>query len=100
MQRVVAKKYTRNGRVGITISNYSEKPVNLTIYNISADNASDADIKPDFTDAVGDEYNKVWKCAIEPGDTWNVAYSGRGGGSLEVRGIEDKMKMVVDLDVE
>lgn len=100
MQKVVAKKFTRDGRVGITVSNYSDKQVSLTIYNISEDNAGDADIKPDFVDTIGDEYNKVWKCDIEPANTWSVSYDGRGGGSLEVRGIEEKMKMVVDLDVE
>lgn len=100
MQKVVAKKFTRNGRVGITVSNYSDKPAGLTIYNISGDQGDGADKKPDFVDPVGDEYNKVWRCDIKPGEAWSVSYKGKGGGSLELRGVEEKQKMVVDLDVE
>jgi len=30
---------------------------------------------------------------------WHVSYTGKGGGMLDIRGIEDTKKMVVDLDV-
>jgi DNA topoisomerase-6 subunit B len=99
MRRLVAKKRTVDGIVEIAVSNYTRNPVNLMIYNLSPDPADDAVPKPDFVDPVGDEYNKVWKCAVEPDGEWNARYSGKGGGTFDLRGVDDKVKVVVDLDV-
>ena len=45
------------------------------------------------------QFTKVWKVNVAPRETWRVSYTGKGGGLLEIRGIEDNKKMVVDLDV-
>ena len=45
------------------------------------------------------QFTKVWKMAIPKHTVWRVTYPGKGGGMLDIRGIEDSKKMVVDLDV-
>jgi DNA topoisomerase-6 subunit B len=45
------------------------------------------------------QFTKVWKIAVPPKDTSRISYTGMGGGILEIRGIDDAKKMVVDLDV-
>jgi DNA topoisomerase-6 subunit B len=45
------------------------------------------------------QFTKVWKTVIPPQTVWHVTYTGKGGGLLDIRGIEDNKKMVVDLDV-
>jgi DNA topoisomerase-6 subunit B len=99
MRRLVAKKRTVDGTVEIAVANYTRKPVNLMIYNLSPDPAGDAVPKADFIDPVGDEFNKVWKCSLEPDGEWIARYSGTGGGTFDLRGVDDKVKVVVDLDV-
>jgi DNA topoisomerase-6 subunit B len=99
MRRLVAKKRTLDGHVELEVHNYTAKPVALTLYLFSQDSAEGADPKPDFVDRVGDDYTKVWKCALEPETSWTARYAGIGGGTLDVRGVDDKVKVVVDLDV-
>ena len=99
MQKVVAKRRSGDGIVEISIHNYSQKPVSLTLFNLSPDSGADAKPRPDFIDTVGDEYNKVWKCTLEPKEQWRVRYSGNGGGSFDLRGVEDGKKVVVDLEI-
>jgi hypothetical protein len=36
---------------------------------------------------------------MAPGASWKVAWKGRGGGSLDIRGIEGGKLVVVDLNV-
>jgi DNA topoisomerase-6 subunit B len=98
MRKVVAKKQTINGIVEITVSNHTRSPVSVTVYNMSEDSAFDAEPKTDFTDVIGDEYNKLWKAEIEPESAWKAKYSGTGGGTLDVRGVDEKKLVVVDLD--
>ncbi len=69
------------------------------MYDISADDAADAVPKTDFVSELDGQFTKVWKAAIPSKTSWQVSYSGKGGGILEVRGIDDNKKMVVDLDV-
>jgi DNA topoisomerase-6 subunit B len=45
------------------------------------------------------QFTKVWKAAIPAKAVWRVTFTGKGGGILDIRGIEDIKKMVVDLDV-
>jgi DNA topoisomerase-6 subunit B len=99
MRRLVAKKRTVAGEVEVAVHNYTAKPVSLTLYLFSGDAATDAEPKPDFVDRVGDDYTKVWKCALDPETSWTARYAGAGGGTLDVRGVDDKVKVVVDLDV-
>ena len=45
------------------------------------------------------QFTKVWKLLIPSQTVTRVVYTGKGGGLLDIRGIEDNKKMVVDLDV-
>lgn len=99
MRKVVAKKRTIDGKVHIDVNNYTAKEVPLVLYNLSRDKASDAEPRPDFVDEFDGEYNKVWRCTLAPGAAWRIVYTGAGDGSLDLRGVEDNVKVVVDLDV-
>jgi len=99
MRKVVAKKRTSDGKVRIEVNNYTAREVALTLYNLSRDAAEDADPRPDFVDDIGGEYNKVWRCTLGAGEAWQVVYTGAGDGTLDLRGVEDSRKVVVDLDV-
>lgn len=99
MQKVVLKKRTVDGRVTIDLNNYTTKEVALTLYSLSGDEAGDAEPRPDFVDDIGGEYNKVWRCRLGAGEAWRVVYTGAGDGTIDLRGVEDAMRVVVDLDV-
>ena len=99
MRKVVAKKRTSDGKVCIEVNNYTAREVALTLYNLSRDAAEDAEPRPDFVDDIGGEYNKVWRCTLGAGEAWQVVYTGAGDGTLDLRGVEDSRKVVVDLDV-
>ena len=99
MRKVVAKKRTSDGKVRIEVNNYTAREVALTLYNLSRDAAEDAEPRPDFVDDIGGEYNKVWRCTLGAGEAWQVVYTGAGDGTLDLRGVEDNRKVVVDLDV-
>jgi DNA topoisomerase VI subunit B len=99
MHKLIAKKWTRDGNVTIELSNYTGHEGELSVYEISADSAEGADPKADFVSEMDGQFTKVWKVHVPPRQTWRVSYAGKGGGLLEIRGIEDNKKMVVDLDV-
>lgn len=99
MRKLIAKKWTHDGRVTIEVNNYTGSDVEISIYDISADNAAGADTPPAFSTEMDGQFTKVWKMAIPKQTVWRVSYSGKGGGMLDIRGIEDNKKMVVDLDV-
>jgi DNA topoisomerase-6 subunit B len=99
MRKLIAKKSTRDGKVMVEVSNYSGFDGEISIYDISGDPAADARPAPDFTSSMDGQYTKVWKVTVPPHTVWRITYSGKGGGLLDVRGIEDAKKMVVDLDV-
>ncbi len=99
MKKLIAKKLTREGKVTIELSNYSGHEGEIAVYDISHDNAADAIPKADFVSELDNQFTKVWKVTIPPQTVWRVSYTGNGGGLLEIRGIEDNKKMVVDLDV-
>ncbi|NYT04796.1 MAG: DNA topoisomerase VI subunit B [Methanomicrobiales archaeon] len=101
MRRLVMKKRTMDGMVEVSVHNYTSGTVDLTIYNLSPDRAGDADPAPFFVDAVGDEYNKIWKCTLPPDGAWRVRYHGRGGGTFDLRGIDKpEQVVVVDCDID
>jgi len=99
MRKVIAKKWTHDGKVTIELSNYTGHEGEIAIYDISSDTAADAFPKADFTSEMDNQFTKVWKALIPPQTVWRVSYSGNGGGLLDIRGIDDNKKMVVDLDV-
>jgi DNA topoisomerase-6 subunit B len=99
MRKVVAKKRTVDGKVCIDVNNYTAKEVTLVLYNLSRDAAEDAVPRPDFVDSMDGEYNKVWRRTLDAGEAWQIAYTGSGDGSVDLRGVEDGRKVVVDLDV-
>jgi DNA topoisomerase-6 subunit B len=99
MRKMIVKKWTRDGKVTIELSNYSGYEGEISVYEISADNAADAHPKPDFVSDMDGQFTKVWKVVVPPKESVRIFYSGKGGGILEIRGIDDAKKMVVDLDV-
>jgi DNA topoisomerase-6 subunit B len=99
MHKLIAKKWTRDGKVTIELSNYTGHEGEIAVYDISSDNAADALPKADFVSEIDGQFTKVWKASVPPQTVWRVSYSGKGGGLLEIRGIDDNKKMVVDLDV-
>jgi DNA topoisomerase-6 subunit B len=99
MRKMIAKKATRDGRVTIELNNYTAHDAEISVYEISRDNAADAVPKADFVSDTDGQFTKVWKATIPPREVWRVSYTGKGGGILDIRGIEDAKKMVVDLDV-
>jgi DNA topoisomerase-6 subunit B len=99
MRRMIAKKATRDGKVTIELNNYTTQDAEVSVYEISHDNAADAVPKADFVSELDGQFTKVWKAVIPSREIWRVSYTGKGGGILEIRGIEDAKKMVVDLDV-
>ncbi|MGB7787950.1 DNA topoisomerase VI subunit B [Methanoregula sp.] len=99
MRKLIVKRWTRDGKVMIELSNYSGYEGEISVYDISADDAADAHPKADFVSDMEGQFTKVWKLIVPPKETSRISYSGNGGGILEVRGIDDAKKMVVDLDV-
>ncbi|HRY76338.1 MAG TPA: DNA topoisomerase VI subunit B [Methanoregulaceae archaeon] len=99
MKKLIVKKWTKDGKVTIEVANYTTFEGEISVYDISHDNAADAVPKADFTTEIEGLFTKVWKVAAASQNVWRVGYSGKGGGTVEVRGIEDAKKMVVDLDV-
>jgi DNA topoisomerase-6 subunit B len=96
MRKMIAKKATRDGKVTIELNNYTAQDAEVSVYEISHDNAADAVPKADFVSEMDGQFTKVWKATIPTKEVW---HTGKGGGILDIRGIEDAKKMVVDLDV-
>ena len=99
MRKLIVKKWTLDGRITIELNNYTAHDADVSLYDISQDNAADADPKAAFVSETDGQFTKVWKVSVPPHTVWHVNYSGKGGGLLDIRGIEDNKKMVVDLDV-
>ena len=99
MRKVVVKKRVNNetGKTEIVINNFTRNAVTLTLYCMSPDNAADSLVKPDFTDTIGDEFNIVWKITVEPEASWKTEFSGTAHSTVSVRGVEEKLLVVVDL---
>ncbi|RBQ23305.1 MAG: Type 2 DNA topoisomerase 6 subunit B [Methanocorpusculum sp. MCE] len=99
MRRVVLKKSSAGGKVMIHIDNYTTKPQGISLYDISGDAAGDANIPPAFVSEMDGDYTKIWKFALASGETFEVTYTGLGGGMIEMQGVSENLKVVVDLDV-
>ncbi len=98
MKRLVAKKKTTDGIVSISVSNYTSHAVDLTVYAITQDDPTKAIPEPAFIERIGEDYTAVWQLRLAATELKIIEYNGTGRGSIEVRGIDDKKKVVVDLD--
>lgn len=98
MKRLVVKKRTSDGVVSLSVNNYTRHTLDLTIYSISSDDTTKATPTPFYSEAMGDERTSVWKLQIKAGDRWHASYPGTGRGMIDIRGVEEKQKVVIDLD--
>lgn len=99
MQKVVAKKFTENGSVHLQVINHSPREVELTISHLTPEHVRTPTPAPDFTDEFDGSYTLVWRCRLAPGGGWEASFRGSGAGTLDIRGVDEGMKAVVDLDV-
>jgi DNA topoisomerase-6 subunit B len=99
MKKVVAKRRVVNGIVHIEVNNYTPQHLSLKVYDFSPDVAADVRPKPEFSEKTGDEFTRVWNCDLAPGGTWAAQYKGREPGHIDLRGVEEKQKVVMDIDV-
>jgi len=99
MRRVVLKKSSAGGKVMIHIDNYTTKSQEISLYDISGDNAGDATMPPSFVSEMDGEYTKIWKVTLSAGESFEVMYTGLGGGMIEMQGVAENLKVVVDMDV-
>ncbi|PWR72702.1 DNA topoisomerase VI subunit B [Methanospirillum lacunae] len=98
MRRLVAKKRTTDGIVSILVSNYTSHAVDISLYAITQDDPQKADKPPVFVEKMGDDYSAVWQLRLAASETWITEFPGTGRGSIDIRGIDEKKKVVVDLD--
>ncbi len=54
---------------------------------------------PDFSTALDDLVTRVWQVPLAPGGSWRATYTGNGSGTIDLRGVDEQQKVVVDLDV-
>jgi DNA topoisomerase-6 subunit B len=99
MKKVVAKRKNVNGKVLIEVRNYTPRPLTLKVYDFSLDSAEDAQPKPAFSERSGDDYTRVWNFELAPGGSWDARYTGHRGGRIDLGGVEENQKVVMDLDV-
>ncbi len=99
MRRVVLKKKTQGGTIMIHVDNYTTKEQNVTLYDVSADSAADADVAPTFVSEMDGEFTKIWKVPLAAGMSFEVSYTGGGGGMISMQGVAENLKVEVDLDV-
>jgi len=98
MRRVVLKKSNSNGKVMIHIDNYTTKDQEISLYDISSDNAEGATIPPTFVSEMEGEFTKIWKFTLAAGESFEVTYPGVGGGMIQMQGVAENLKVEVDLD--
>ncbi|NTV00532.1 MAG: DNA topoisomerase VI subunit B, partial [Methanoregulaceae archaeon] len=98
MRKLVARKRTREGFVSLEISNYTQNRVDVALYDLSGDEASEAVPPPDFMTRTDDEFTKVWKISLDPTHSWVARYPGKGGGAIELRGLDPRDIVVVNID--
>ena len=98
MRRLVAKKKTTDGIVTISVSNYTAHTVDLTLYCLTQDDPTHADPAPVFIERMGEDFSAVWQLRIPASEIWRCEYPGTGRGSIDIRGVDEKKKVVIDLD--
>ncbi|QYZ79890.1 DNA topoisomerase VI subunit B [Methanofollis formosanus] len=95
MRKVVARKRAHDGRVVIEVRNHTDQVVDLTIYDLSPDAGEDAVPAPSFASGTDGEYTRVWNCSLPAGERWQAAYAGTGGGFVDLKGVDDRKKVVL-----
>ncbi|MDD3574770.1 MAG: DNA topoisomerase VI subunit B [Methanospirillum sp.] len=98
MRRLVAKKWTEEGVVTVSIQNYTTHALDLTLYVITADDVSTANLPAAFVEEMGTDRSAVWQIRLAGGEGWQLTYRGSGNGMIDIRGVDEKKKVVVDLD--
>jgi len=99
MKRLVARRRTEENRTIIEVRNYTSVSGRITLYDMSGDPGENVDPPPAFVSELDGEYTRVWQIDIEPGSVWTASYLGAGNGSMEIRGIDEKNVVMVDMDV-
>ncbi|MDR0438782.1 MAG: DNA topoisomerase VI subunit B [Methanocalculaceae archaeon] len=99
MRQVVLKKKSTGGKISIRVDNYTMNDQEVSVYDISSDPARNATISPDFVMEMEGEYTKVWKRTLPAGENFEVSYTGVGGGIVDMQGVAENMRVVVDVDV-
>ncbi len=99
MRKMVVKRDLTDGLVTIDLNNYTTFDGIVSVYETSLDDAAGAKPPADFVTSIGNEFTKVWQIPLTPGASWKVTWKGRGGGTLDIRGIEAGKLVVVDLNV-
>lgn len=98
MKRLVAKKWTDKGTVTISIQNYTSHALDLTLYAITSDDVKTSDPPAAFIEEMGTDKSGVWQIRLSAGEGWQTRYKGCGDGMIDIRGVDEKKKVVVDLD--
>jgi DNA topoisomerase-6 subunit B len=98
MHKLVVRKAAGDGLVRIEIKNYTGSQASLSLYTISSDPGEDAQPPPDFVTRMDEEYTRVWQVMVGPGEAWTMKYSGSGGGTVEIRGVDPRGVVMVDRD--
>jgi DNA topoisomerase-6 subunit B len=98
MKKVVARRKVENGTTRIEVNNYTPQHLTLKVYDFSPEPAVDARPKPTFSEKSGDEFTRVWNCDLAPGATWYAQYKGHRPGHIDMMGVDEKQKVVMDLD--
>ena len=98
MRRLVVKKWTDKGEVTISIHNYTSHTLDLTLYVITSDDVSTSEPPVVFIEEMGTDRSGVWQVRVAAGEGWQVRYQGTGNGMIDIRGVDEKKKVVVDLD--
>lgn len=98
MKRLVAKKKTENGTVTISLQNYTAHALDLTLYIITSDDLKKAEPEAVFIEEMDPDHSGVWQVRLAAGENWRVTYQGTGNGMIDIRGVDEKKKVVVDLD--
>jgi DNA topoisomerase-6 subunit B len=94
MKRLIAKAQMRDGRVYLSVYNYTSTALHVSVYCFSSDDLSASSKKPTYCDESGGEYTAVWNLHLESGEGWNAEYPGTGG-TIDIRGISDEQKVVI-----
>lgn len=95
MRKVVARKQVHDGRVVLEVRNHTDQVVDLTVYDLSPDAGKDAAPAPSFASGADGEYTRVWSFSLPAGERWRATYAGNGGGFIDLKGVDDKKKVVL-----
>ncbi len=99
MKKLVAKKRTDDGIVSVTIDNYTSRPVDLMAYAFLHGEIKEPTIQPSFIQDQNDETTVVWQIHLPDKESWSVSFRGTHTATIDLRGIEETKKVVIDCDI-